>query len=161
MAEDLGPKALQIRSLDPERSQERRQTQLAKKEALIGQTKDEIAENQGQVVQLQAEVDDIASKIRDIDFGWAEIQSRFNQLTAKRAQRSFGADDGPTATASIVGAAECLTHTLNALRYFEHLDPAGQQMLRTFMQYIEQLRSREAERMATDTKHSPWNGSRR
>ena len=53
-----------------------------------------------------------------------------------------------------MGAAECVTHTINALRDMEHLDPVGQEMLRSFIQYIEQLRDREMERRSTTARQA-------
>ena len=102
------------------------------------QAKEEIAEKHAQVVIWKAEVDSTANVIREIDAQSAEIQSRLMMLTSKRANRDLGGvtGEGPPK----VDANEFLTHTLNALRDFDYLDPTCQHLLRRFVDQIEAMR---------------------
>ena len=131
-------KALQVQSLNLERGRERKMAQTARLEADSNEAQSEIGILQARIAANDEQAKELASKICGIDEKSAAIQTRLNQLTAQRI--CIAANSAISRTAPM-GTAECLTHTLNALQGFEHLDPAGQAMLRAFIQHLDQLRT--------------------
>ena len=152
LPEDIGPKALQQKSVNLERRREKKEKRLAAQREAIAEQHEEIARQQTRLVELQAAVDSTVEEIRTIDLTRAEVSRRVEQLNAERLNASppsHGAQEGAAASAvkgdTATEAMECLKSAFFGLQTFKDQPLELQNILRQFVEGIDGLRGEQVQ----------------